>query len=138
MMSAFHTISPLLRRNGTLPNWTCRACIQSRGRAVPQFARRSQEGDFATKVQGGRGPVGTETANAAKPNPGPNAKPGPKGRRRRRLVVAGGALTIGAAAVTINDDAKHAYTATKRSYRVLETLVLNIKEYVDFTTVHWV
>jgi hypothetical protein len=53
-------------------------------------------------------------------------------------VVAGGALTIGAAAVTINDDAKHAYTATKRSYRVLETLVLNIKEYVDFTTVHWV
>jgi aarF domain-containing kinase len=135
MMSAFHTISPLLRRSGTLPNWTCRACIQSRGRAVPQFARRSQEGGFATKVQGGRGPFGTDTAYAAKPNPGPNAKSGPKGKR---LVVAGGALTIGAAAVTINDDAKHAYTATKRSYRVLETLVLNIKEYVDVTTVHWV
>jgi hypothetical protein len=83
-----------------------------------------------------KGPVGTDAANATKSNPwspGPNAKFGPKSksRRRRRLAVAGGALTIGTAAVTINDDAKHAYTATKRSYRVLETLILNIKEYVD-------
>jgi predicted unusual protein kinase regulating ubiquinone biosynthesis (AarF/ABC1/UbiB family) len=46
------------------------------------------------------------------------------------LIIAGGALTIGVAAVTVSDDAKHAYTATKRSYRVLETLVLNIREYV--------
>jgi hypothetical protein len=46
------------------------------------------------------------------------------------LIVAGGALTIGAAVVTISDDAKHAFTATQRSYRVLETLVLNIREYV--------
>jgi len=44
-------------------------------------------------------------------------------------VIAGGALTIGAAALTINDDAKHAATAAKRSYRVAETLALNIKEY---------
>jgi aarF domain-containing kinase len=59
-----------------------------------------------------------------------NGRSVPKSRRRRGLIVAGGALTIGVAAVTISDDAKHAYTATQRSYRVLETLVLNIREYV--------
>ena len=46
-------------------------------------------------------------------------------------MIAGGALTIGAAAIAISDDAKHAYIAAKRSYRVVETLALNIKEYVQ-------
>lgn len=61
---------------------------------------------------------------------GPNGKSGPKSKRRRRLVIAGGVFTIGVVAITVSDDAKHAYTATKRSYRVLETLVLNIMECV--------
>jgi aarF domain-containing kinase len=91
------------------------------------------------------GPSGNAnpTGNAVKSstNPlggatGPNASTGPKSKRRRRLAIAGGALTIGAAAITINDDAKHAYTATQRSYRVLETLVLNIKEYVHSFVLH--
>lgn len=59
-----------------------------------------------------------------------NASNGRKSKRRKRLAIAAGALTIGAAAVvTVNDDAKHAYTAAQRSYRVLATLYLNIKEY---------
>ena len=54
-------------------------------------------------------------------------------KRRRRLLIAGGGLAIGAGVVTINDDAKHAYIATQRSYRVVGTLILNIKEYVLVT-----
>jgi predicted unusual protein kinase regulating ubiquinone biosynthesis (AarF/ABC1/UbiB family) len=61
---------------------------------------------------------------------GPNGKSAPKSKRRRGLVIAGTAVAIGAATIAVSDDAKHAYTATKRSYRVLETLVLNIREYV--------
>jgi aarF domain-containing kinase len=153
IMSAFsHTFSPLLRRSGTVPSWTCRACSRSRGQPAPQrstFASRIQgERPFATRGDGARsvakGPTGNTVgtnangiANAAKPHPSPiegaagsNAKSAPKSKRRRRLLIAGGALSIGAAAITMNDDAKHAYTAMQRSYRVLETLVLNIKEYV--------
>jgi hypothetical protein len=44
-------------------------------------------------------------------------------------MIAGGVFTVGGvAAVMVSEDAKHAYTATQRSYRVLETLVLNIRE----------
>lgn len=153
IMSAFHTFSPLLRRGGTVPSWTCRACSRSQGQAISQrsaFASRIQgERSFATRVEGARGAVNgpsgnaNPTGNAAKSSTnslggaaGPNARTGPKSKRRRRLVIAGGALTIGAAAITINDDAKHAYTATQRSYRVLETLVLNIKEYVHSPVLH--
>ena len=56
---------------------------------------------------------------------------GSKGsKRRRRLLITGGGIAIGAAFVTVNDDAKHAYVAAQRSYRVVATLVLNIREYV--------
>jgi aarF domain-containing kinase len=72
----------------------------------------------------------TASTSAAGEAGGSHGKYGPKSKRRRRLVIAGGILTIGATAITVGDDAKHAYTATKRSYRVLETLVLNIREYV--------
>jgi len=40
----------------------------------------------------------------------------------------GGGLTVVAVAVTINDDARHAYIAAQRSSRVLSTLFVNIKE----------
>jgi hypothetical protein len=155
IMSALYTISPLLRRSGTVPSWTCRACSRSQAHAIPQrsaFAGRIQgERRFATKIEAERvvvkGPVvnaaetsanSTATAARSTTSPlggaaGPNGKSGPKSKRRRRLVIAGGVFTIGAAAITVSDDAKHAYTATKRSYRVLETLVLNIREYVAYS-----
>lgn len=66
------------------------------------------------------------------------SKAGGKGsKRRRRLLITGGGIAIGAAVVTINDDAKHAYVAAQRSYRVLSTLVLNIREYVHRTMTWW-
>jgi len=45
--------------------------------------------------------------------------------------VAGGGLAFsaGVVSVTLHDDAKHAYVAAQRSYRVLTTLVLNIHDY---------
>ena len=46
-------------------------------------------------------------------------------------MIAGSGLAIGAGVVTINDDAKHAYVAAQRSYRVVATLVHNIREYVN-------
>lgn len=45
-------------------------------------------------------------------------------------MVVGGGLTLAGAAVTLNDDAKHAYTAVQRSSRVLSTLFVNVKECV--------
>lgn len=54
-----------------------------------------------------------------------------KSSRRRRLFIIGGGIAIGAAVITVNEDAKHVYVAAQRSYRVVETLVLNIREYVD-------
>jgi hypothetical protein len=133
-MSALHSLSPLLRKGGgTVPSWTCRACSRSQGQAIPRqsvFASRIQaERRFATSVEGPASQAKAPAGNAASPNAGPNARSGPKSKRRRRLLIAGGAFTIGAAAVAVSDDAKHAYTATQRSYRVLETLVLNIREY---------
>lgn len=47
------------------------------------------------------------------------------------LLLSGGAI-LGAAAVTVNDDVKYAWSATQRTYRVAATLALNIKEY-EFT-----
>ncbi len=41
----------------------------------------------------------------------------------------GGGIAVGAVAVSVNDEAKHAWTAAQRSYRVAATLALNIKEY---------
>lgn len=42
--------------------------------------------------------------------------------------MVGGGLTLAGAAVTVNDDAKHAYVAVQRSSRVLSTLFVNVKE----------
>ncbi|KAH7564591.1 hypothetical protein BM1_01638 [Bipolaris maydis] len=41
----------------------------------------------------------------------------------------GSGLVIGTAAVTFNEDARHVYVAAQRSYRVVSTLVLNIRDY---------
>lgn len=43
-------------------------------------------------------------------------------------MLAAGGLGIGTAAVTVNDEAKHAFTAVQRSTRVVATLALCIKE----------
>lgn len=43
--------------------------------------------------------------------------------------LVGGGLVLGAA-VTVNDEAKHAWAAVQRSGRVLGTLFVNVKEYV--------
>jgi aarF domain-containing kinase len=149
-MSALHTLSPLLRR-GLIPSWTCRACSRSQGQAMIRSnaftSKISARNGYATRVESARSVGATQnttkangspTANAIPSDstiaggPGrPNANNGHKSKRRRRLIIAGGgALTLGAAAITFNDDAQHAYTAAKRSYRVAETLTLNIKEYV--------
>ncbi|KAF2847994.1 hypothetical protein T440DRAFT_500753 [Plenodomus tracheiphilus IPT5] len=50
-------------------------------------------------------------------------------KRKRRLLITGGGIALGAGVVTLNEDAKHAYVAAQRSYRVLTTLILNIKDY---------
>lgn len=57
-------------------------------------------------------------------------KDAPKSKRRRRIGIAAGGLVLGAGLVTINDDAKHAFTAVQRSARVVDTLFRNINEYV--------
>lgn len=43
-------------------------------------------------------------------------------------MVLGGGVALGAAVVTVNDDAKHAWSAAQRTCRVATTLALNIKE----------
>lgn len=126
-MPAFSTFSPVLRASGriggAIPNtsWTCRAC--SRSLVRPNLQSTSS---FLGRVRGertyatGTGEGASDTGRAA-----------PKSKRRRRLIIAaGGLVTAGGVAVAVSDDAKHAYTATKRSYRVLETLFLNVREYV--------
>lgn len=87
-------------------------------------AAAGEKDDLAAKAS-------RQEATIAGSRAGPNANSGRKSKRRRRLLMAGGAVTIvGAAGLTVSDDAKHAYTAAKRSYRVAETLALNIKEYI--------
>ena len=101
-MSTPSIFTPLLRR--AVP-WTCHAC------------RSSNQRFFATKPP----------ANAM---PKSIPKSTPKNKRRRRLIVAGGGLVLGATLVTATDDAKHAVTAVQRSSRVVSTLFININEYV--------
>jgi hypothetical protein len=92
------------------------------------FSNNLQSGRrFATNSSGSH--VGKTTIGGASKlvaNAAPKAKS--RSKRRRRMLVTGGVFTIGAAAVTISDDAKHAKTAVQRSYRVLSTLALNVKE----------
>ncbi|KAF1940767.1 ABC1-domain-containing protein [Clathrospora elynae] len=111
MMSTFSAVSPFLRRT-----WTCRACLRSQRPTIPQRLTQPSAA-FASKA-------GTATNAAVK-------AAGKSSKRRRRLLIAGSGLAIGAGVVTINDDAKHAYVAAQRSYRVLATLVFNIKAYRD-------
>ncbi|KAF2184443.1 ABC1-domain-containing protein [Zopfia rhizophila CBS 207.26] len=84
----------------TVP-WTCRACLRRQ-------ALRPQRNTFATKQ---------------------NTKTVPKSRRRRRILLASGGLGITSAAVALNEDAKHAFTAAQRSSRVVSTLFICINDY---------
>lgn len=105
IMSASVLLSPLARRaGGASPwTWTCRACVQSQRGGVAQ-----QRNTFATR-----------TGEAAHKS----------GKGRRRLLVVGGGIAVGAGVVALNEDAKHAWAAAQRTYRVAATLALNIKEY---------
>jgi aarF domain-containing kinase len=129
MMSAFSVISPFFRRIGTVPSWTCRACLQSqKPPSAPHQFIKQQRHAFATRSNATTRPTNDPIGDTARLKG--NSAPKGKSKRRRRLLVTGGALTIGAAVVTISDDAKHAKTAVERSYRVLGTLFLNVKEWV--------
>src|SRR5689334_10014859 len=93
--------SLLVRRTASIPRpapWTCRTCLQS------------QRHTFASTA-------GRPDSTATRP-PFRNSK------RRRRLLVVGGGIALGAAVVTLNDDAKHAFSAAQRTYRVAATLAL--------------
>ncbi|KAF2466980.1 ABC1-domain-containing protein [Lindgomyces ingoldianus] len=80
--------------------WTCRACLRRQ-------ALSPQRNAFSTKLP----------------------KPIVRSKRRRRLLLATGGLGITTAAVTLNDDAKHVFTAIQRSSRVVSTLFININDY---------
>lgn len=135
-LSAFS--SPLLRRT-----WTCRACIQSQRRTTTRIPQRQslwQQRGTRAGQNGFAGGIGAQRAfasestamNAAGKAAGRSAK---SSKRRRQLVLLGGGLVIGATAVTFNEDARHVYIAAQRSYRVVSTLVLNIREYVPWNAV---
>lgn len=110
-MSAF-LLSPVLRRGGRIPPWTCRTCLRSsrQTRGLPQ-----QQSTFATSAETAARPIGKKS-----------------GIGRKRLLVLGGGVALGAAAVTYSEDARHASAAAQRTYRVAATLALNIKECVCF------
>jgi aarF domain-containing kinase len=57
-----------------------------------------------------------------------NAKSGKKGGFMRKVVVLAVVGLLGAGAVTLSPDAKHAYEAAKRSGRVAGTLAVCINE----------
>ncbi|KAI4630493.1 hypothetical protein J4E80_001429 [Alternaria sp. BMP 0032] len=124
--------SPLLRRT-----WTCRACIRSQRHTTPQRQglwqqRNTSAGHSAFSTRLGAQRTFASQANEAANATAKAAGRGSKGsKRRRRLLITGGGVAIGAAIVTVNDDAKHAYVAAQRSYRVVATLVLNIRDYRD-------
>jgi aarF domain-containing kinase len=111
-MSSLSVLTPLLRRSAAT-RWTCRTCL-----GLGPQAQRS----FASRVDAADSTIRPGEKNKSRSNGGRSSK------RRSRLLVAGGAVAVGAVAVATNDDAKHAWTAAQRSYRVLSTLVLNISE----------
>ncbi|KAI4714984.1 hypothetical protein J4E89_000669 [Alternaria sp. Ai002NY15] len=124
--------SPLLRRT-----WTCRACIRSQRHTTPQRQGLWQQRNTSAGHSAFSTRLGAQRSFASQANEAANATAKAAGRgskgskRRRRLLITGGGVAIGAAIVTVNDDAKHAYVAAQRSYRVVATLVLNIRDYRD-------
>ena len=124
MISAMHAFFPLVRRS-----WLCRACLRSQRQAIrPHRTAFAQQRATTAGRAVGSAPS-TSTADVATRALNDSRK---NSTRRRRLLVAGGGLAFsaGVVSVTLHDDAKHAYVAAQRSYRVLTTLVLNIHEYV--------
>jgi hypothetical protein len=93
----------------------------------------TQHGTIASRISARR-TFATRVEEATKPTAKNAGKSGKGSKRRRRLLITGGGLAIGAGVVTISDDAKHASVAAQRSYRVVATLMLNIREYVKYTS----
>jgi hypothetical protein len=125
IMSALSVLSPLLRR-GAATRWTCRTCLGLGPQAQRSFASRVDAADFT--IRPGEKNKNKSRSNGNGSGSGNGNNSGRSSKRRSRLLVAGGVVAVGAVAVATNDDAKHAWTAAQRSYRVLSTLVLNIRE----------
>ncbi|UPX17206.1 phosphate system positive regulatory protein pho81, variant 2 [Ascochyta rabiei] len=142
---------PLFRRGASLP-WTCRACClrfqrQSLGLRRDAFASQAVRRDGLTVGRDGEtaGKDGwtegenRQTEGGSRQTEGKSRQTegksrqteGKSGKRRGRLLVLGGGVAVGGAVVTLNDDAKHAWSAAQRTYRVAATLALNIKDYRD-------
>jgi aarF domain-containing kinase len=122
-MSSLSVLSPLLRR-GAATRWTCRTCLGLGPQAQRSFASRVDAADFTIRP----GEKNKSRSSGSGNGNGNGNNSGRSSKRRSRLLVAGGVVAVGAVAVATNDDAKHAWTAAQRSYRVLSTLVLNIRE----------
>jgi aarF domain-containing kinase len=90
--------------------WTCRQCLlQLRGSKIGNQARR---------YAGRSNAYGNGRWKSANP------------KRRRRVLIAAAGGTLGATAVALTDDVKHAYEAVERTGRVVSTLAVCINESV--------
>ncbi|KAF2086134.1 ABC1 family protein [Saccharata proteae CBS 121410] len=103
-MSGYFALPSLLRRGGAPLSWTCRACLRTQQH--PQQTAQQRFG-YATRTIG----------KAAPP------------KRRRWIIMAATTVGVVATVVVFNDNAKHAFTATQRTGRVVRTLFMNINEY---------
>ncbi|KAK8202696.1 ABC1 family-domain-containing protein [Phyllosticta capitalensis] len=106
MMSGLFSFPWLLRTSPRSSAWTSRPSFQAQ-----QLFRRplQQRNSYATR---------TNVPRAA-----------PKNRRKRRIVYAAGGVGVLATAVAVSDDAKHAYTAMRRTGKVVGTLFVCINDY---------
>lgn len=111
LRSTTTSISTTPFATSTLGRWTCRQC-SSRG------ARQNIRRGFAHKAGSGNG-SGSGSGNVKA-----NANAG----KRRVILAAAGAGTLGASTLAFGDDIKHAYEAAERSGRVASTLFVCINE----------
>ncbi|KAJ4361308.1 hypothetical protein N0V95_002010 [Ascochyta clinopodiicola] len=115
-------LTPLFRRGVAAPwSWTCRTCCSKAQRQAIGLGRNA----FASQA------VRREETAGSGERKGSGQTQGKSNKGRRRLLVLGGGVVVGAAVVTLSDDAKHAWLAAQRTYRVAATLAWNIKDYRD-------
>ncbi|KAF9693724.1 hypothetical protein EKO04_008138 [Ascochyta lentis] len=154
-MSAVNTTF-LFRRGGSA-GWTCRTCLRSQRQTL--VLRRStfaSQVEAATRPVVKNGTAAVKNGTAAVKNGTAAVKNGTaavkngttvvkngttvvkngttvvkNGKRRRRWLLLGGGVAVGAAGVALNEDVKHAWSAAQRTYRVAATLAWNIKDYRD-------
>ncbi|KAF2018210.1 ABC1-domain-containing protein [Aaosphaeria arxii CBS 175.79] len=113
--------------------WTCRACLRRQTTtARTPTSRISQQiprNSFATKRSPFKAPASKPLPKNAQPaTPASTPKSGGS-KKRRRLVIGVGLGLVAGGLLAVNEDAKHAVTAVRRSARVLDTLGKNIYDY---------